>query len=66
LLPGAVLLAWLSGPVPALAQDTVVAIATLPRDLSPWGMFLNADSVVKGVLIGLALASVCHLDGVAR
>ena len=29
----------------------------LPRDLSPWGMFLAADIVVKLVMIGLALAS---------
>ena len=29
----------------------------LPRDLSPWGMFLSADVVVKAVMIGLALAS---------
>jgi biopolymer transport protein ExbB len=29
----------------------------LPRNLSPWGMFLNADLVVKGVMVGLALAS---------
>jgi biopolymer transport protein ExbB len=29
----------------------------LPRNLSPWGMFLNADIVVKAVMIGLALAS---------
>src|SRR6516165_1628121 len=32
--------------------------ATLPRDLSPWGMYLSADPVVKAVLIGLAFASV--------
>ncbi len=44
--------------LPALAQDNIVATATLPRDLSPWGMFVNADSVVKAVLIGLAFASV--------
>src|SRR5215475_11934487 len=31
--------------------------ALLPRDLSPWGMFLHADLVVKLVLIGLAFAS---------
>ena len=31
---------------------------TLPRDLSPWGMFMAADRVVKAVMIGLALASV--------
>ena len=43
--------------LPAVAQDNVIATATLPRDLSPWGMFVNADSVVKAVLIGLAFAS---------
>ncbi|MBD9372139.1 tonB-system energizer ExbB [Rhizobium sp. ARZ01] len=30
----------------------------LPHDLSPWGMFLAADVVVKAVMIGLAFASV--------
>jgi biopolymer transport protein ExbB len=46
-------------PLSALAQDAeaVVGTATLPRDLSPWGMYLNADPVVKAVLIGLAFAS---------
>ena len=29
----------------------------LPHDLSPWGMFLAADIVVKAVMIGLAFAS---------
>jgi biopolymer transport protein ExbB len=29
----------------------------LPRDLSPWGMFLNADILVKFVMLGLAFAS---------
>ncbi|MGB3810670.1 MAG: tonB-system energizer ExbB [Parvibaculum sp.] len=38
-------------------MDTAV-LATLPHDLSPWGMFLGADIVVKAVLIGLAFASV--------
>ena len=46
----------------ALAQDVgdaaVIGTATLPRDLTPWGMFLNADPIVKGVLIGLLFASV--------
>jgi biopolymer transport protein ExbB len=32
--------------------------ALLPRDLSPWGMFLQADWVVKAVMIGLAFASI--------
>lgn len=33
------------------------AKATLPHNLSPWGMFMAADWVVKGVMIGLAFAS---------
>jgi len=31
--------------------------ATLPRDLSPWGMFVTANLVVKAVILGLLLAS---------
>jgi biopolymer transport protein ExbB len=31
---------------------------TLPRDLTPWGMFVHADPLVKAVLVGLAFASV--------
>lgn len=31
--------------------------ALLPRNLSPWGMFVNADIVVQAVMIGLAFAS---------
>ncbi|MEZ2331748.1 tonB-system energizer ExbB [Mesorhizobium sp. RCC_202] len=30
---------------------------TLPHDLSPWGMFMAADIVVKAVMVGLAFAS---------
>ena len=30
---------------------------TLPHDLSPWGMFMAADIIVKAVMIGLAFAS---------
>lgn len=50
----------------ALLQDDVLddaadtpAVSTLPQahDLSPWGMYLMADWVVKAVMIGLALAS---------
>jgi len=43
----------------ALAQEAepAIGIGMLPRDLSPWGMYLNADPVVKAVLIGLAFAS---------
>jgi biopolymer transport protein ExbB len=41
------------------AIDPVVdPLAMLPRDLSPWGMFMQADWVVKAVMIGLAFASV--------
>jgi biopolymer transport protein ExbB len=32
--------------------------AALPRDLSAWSMFWSADSVVKAVMVGLALASI--------
>jgi len=39
-------------PVAAPAQ------AVLPKDLSVWGMFMAADWVVQGVMIGLVLASV--------
>lgn len=38
-------------------EDPTVA-AQLPHDLSPWGMFMAADWVVKAVMIGLAFASV--------
>ena len=31
--------------------------STLPHNLSPWGMFMAADWVVKAVMIGLAFAS---------
>jgi biopolymer transport protein ExbB len=36
----------------------VQGTAILPRDLSPWGMFMNADVVVKVVMVGLVIASV--------
>jgi biopolymer transport protein ExbB len=44
----------------ALTSETAFADVLnplLPQNLSPWGMFLNADVVVKGVMIGLAFAS---------
>jgi biopolymer transport protein ExbB len=47
---------------PAAMPDASAApsadTAHLPRDLSPWNMFMSADIVVKGVMIGLAFASV--------
>jgi biopolymer transport protein ExbB len=39
------------------AASAATDVALLPRNLSPWGMFVNADIVVKAVMIGLALAS---------
>jgi biopolymer transport protein ExbB len=39
------------------ASPAVIGNALLPRDLSPWGMYVGADPVVKAVLIGLAFAS---------
>lgn len=42
-----------AGPAEDAHADT-----GLSHDLSPWGMYLNADIVVKGVIIGLLLASV--------
>jgi biopolymer transport protein ExbB len=50
--------------VPAPAQPISArapgpdAVLKLPRDLSPWGMFMAADIVVKAVMIGLVFASV--------
>jgi biopolymer transport protein ExbB len=44
----------------ALLPEAALAATTdlqLPHNLSPWGMFLGADIVVKAVMIGLALAS---------
>jgi len=52
-------------PAQALAQNLAQAptpasdaLLTLPRDLSPWGMFIAADIVVKAVMVGLTFASV--------
>jgi len=54
LLSGLVLLSSLD----ASAQDVRAVLgATMPHDLSPWGMFLAADLVVKAVMVGLAVAS---------
>ena len=41
--------------VPSAAEKVM---ASIPHDLSPIGMFLSADWVVKAVMMGLALASV--------
>jgi biopolymer transport protein ExbB len=63
-LQAAACLAFLSMAAPAAAQDAPTAEtanllrAGLPRDLSPWNMFLGADSIVKAVIIGLVVASI--------
>jgi biopolymer transport protein ExbB len=38
-------------------SEPAIGGALLPRDLTPLGMFLHADVVVKAVIIGLAFAS---------
>ncbi|MBP2297617.1 biopolymer transport protein ExbB [Azospirillum picis] len=40
------------------ADAAAAALATIPHDLSPWGMFVTASPVVQAVMVGLALASV--------
>jgi biopolymer transport protein ExbB len=65
--PGLALTAYML-PAAAWAQDTAApnptagtlanALGHLPRDLSPWSMFLEADVVVKAVIVSLAFASV--------
>ena len=41
---------------PAESASTRLTIG-VPRELSPWSMFMSADVVVKGVMLGLAFAS---------
>ena len=48
---------------PASADETGVVLEGdntlgMAHDLSPWGMYQNADVVVKAVMIGLAIASI--------
>jgi biopolymer transport protein ExbB len=52
LTAGVVWLWTLSGMASAQSQPH------LPRDLSPWSMFGNADIIVQSVMVGLAFASV--------
>ena len=53
-IAGAIASVSLSAAALAQEAEPPIGIGTLPRDLSPWGMYLNADPVVKAVLIGLA------------
>jgi biopolymer transport protein ExbB len=50
-------LAVLCTAFPPAVSFAATDTALLPRNLSPWGMFVNADIVVKAVMIGLACAS---------
>jgi biopolymer transport protein ExbB len=51
--------AALLAAAPAAAQTpSAVADVVLPRDLSPWGMIVNADIVVQAVMAALLVASV--------
>jgi biopolymer transport protein ExbB len=45
-------------PAPQLPAPQPPITLSLPKDLSPWGMFMAADIVVKAVMVGLAFASV--------
>jgi biopolymer transport protein ExbB len=57
--PQAPVSAGASQAAPKQTPSSAVSVghAALPRDLSPWGMFVNADIVVKVIMIGLILAS---------
>ena len=43
---------------PLAASEGPRSVVNLPRDLSPWSMFLSADVLVQAVMLGLAFASV--------
>lgn len=45
------------GTAPVAEALPSAPASTLPHDLSPWGMFMAADIVVKAVMVGLAFAS---------
>jgi biopolymer transport protein ExbB len=46
-----------AGPAPTPPSLPVIGSANLPRDLSPWSMFMSADILVQTVMVGLAFAS---------
>jgi biopolymer transport protein ExbB len=48
----------LASPAGAQQSESGGSVAHLPHDLSPWGMFMSADIIVQGVMIGLFIASV--------
>jgi biopolymer transport protein ExbB len=57
------LILWAPAPVAQEPPPTgpatlpVIGSSHLPRDLSPWSMFLTADIVVQAVIVGLVFAS---------
>ena len=48
----------MQGAAQTAPDAAAAALASLPHDLSPWGMFVTASPVVQAVMVGLALASV--------
>ncbi len=46
------------GAAPPAPPPAAAGGIGMPHDLSPWGMFMAADWVVKAVMLGLAFASV--------
>ena len=58
-VPG-VMIRWCGAAAVAAFPGAALAatdVALLPRNLSPWNMFVNADIVVQAVMVGLAFAS---------
>jgi biopolymer transport protein ExbB len=52
-----------AAPAEALGEDVPEVLEAdnslgMAHDLSPWGMYQNADVIVKAVMIGLAIASI--------
>ena len=45
-------------PTPSAAPPAAIPADALPHDLSPLGMYRQADIVVKGVMLGLVFASI--------
>ncbi|KRR02188.1 hypothetical protein [Bradyrhizobium valentinum] len=55
-----VMIRWCGAAGVAALPNAALAttdVALLPRNLSPWNMFVNADIVVQAVMVGLAFAS---------
>src|SRR5947207_15460342 len=51
---------WCGAAGVAISPSAALAatdVALLPRNLSPWNMFVNADIVVQAIMVGLAIAS---------